>query len=118
MPANRDTYARKALAAIPRLLTLLDRSPYSPTYGCFHRDYWLYKTSDFPDVVRQFGVHALALVYKHDFPDNPYRGAPQVRDWTLAALDFWARQQHGDGSFDEFYLERRYNVRRDVILHG
>lgn len=104
---SRDFYAQRALAQIPRLLTLQDRNPYSPTFGCFHRDYWLYKTSDFPDAVRQFGVHALAQVYKHDFPDNPYRGNANIRDWAIAGLDYWTRLQHGDGSFDEFYPYER-----------
>ena len=107
MPAPRDIYAQKALTQIPRLLSLQDRNPFSPTYGCFHRDYWLYKTSDFPDAVRQFGVQALASVYKHDFPGNIYKGQPKVRDWAIAGLDFWARIQHKDGSFDEFYPYER-----------
>ncbi len=103
----RGVYAEKAITQIPRLLSNLDRNPFSPTYGCFHRDYWLYKTSDFPDAVRQFAVHALALVYRHDFPGNIYKGRRRVRDWTIAALDFWARIQHRDGSFDEFYPYER-----------
>lgn len=103
----RHVYAEKAISQIPRLLTLQDRNPYSPTYGCFHRDYWLYKTSDFPDAVRQFGTQALALVYKHDFPGNIYKGHPKVRDWTLAAMDYWTSIQHADGSFDEFYPYER-----------
>lgn len=103
MSELRDVYARKALSQIPRLLGLMDRNPYSSTYGCLHRDYWLDKTSDFPDAVRQFSVHALALVYKHDFPGNIYKGQPKIRDWTIAGLNFWAKIQHGDGSFDEFY---------------
>jgi SAM-dependent methyltransferase len=101
--ARRDAYVDKALPQLSRLLGLQDRNPYSPTYGCFHRDYWLDKTSDFPDAVRQFGVHALALAWACDFPGNPYRGQPKVRDWTVAGLEFWARIQHDDGSFDEFY---------------
>lgn len=103
----RDVYAEKAIVQIPRLLTLQDRNPYSPTYGCFHRDYWLYKTSDFPDAVRQFGTQALALVYKYDFPGNIYKGNGKIRDWAIAGLDFWAQIQHGDGSFDEFYPYER-----------
>lgn len=105
--AHRSTYARRALDQLPRLLGNTDRDPYSPTYGCMHRDYWLDKTSDFPDAVRQFGAHALALVYARDFPDNPYRGSDRVREWAVAALDFWAGIQHGDGSFDEFYPAER-----------
>ncbi len=106
-PALRATYAQKALAQIPRLLGNQDRNPYSPTYGCFHRDYWLDKTSDFPDAVRQFGMHALALVYSHDFPGSIYRGHPKIRDWAIAGLNFWAGIQHEDGSFDEFYPYER-----------
>jgi len=104
---SRDVYAKKALNQIPRLLGNQDRNQLSPTYGCFHRDYWLDKTSDFPDAVRQFGVQALALVYKHNFPGNVYKGQAKIRDWAIAGLDFWARIQHKDGSFDEFYPYER-----------
>lgn len=103
----RDVYAKKALQQLPRILSNQDRTPFSPTYGCFHRDYWLDKTSDFPDAVRQFAVHALALVYKHDMPGNIYYGNKKVRDWTIAGLSFWADIQHADGSFDEFYPYER-----------
>ncbi len=99
----RDVYAHKALEQIPRILSNQDRTPTSPTYGCLHRDYWLDKTSDFPDAVRQFAVHALALVYKHEMPGNIYYGNQKVLAWTLAGLNFWADIQHRDGSFDEFY---------------
>ena len=107
MPANRDTYARLALDQVPRLLGNMDRNPLSSTYGCCHRDYWLDKTSDFPDAVRQFAAHALALVYKHEFPGSPYQGQRKILDWTVAAVDFWAGLQHRDGSFDEFYPYER-----------
>jgi hypothetical protein len=99
----RNVYAAKAISQIPRILSLQDRNLFSPTYGCMHRDYWLYKTSDFADAVRQFGVHALALVYARDFPNNPYRNHPKIRDWAFAAMEFWISIQHKDGSFDEFY---------------
>lgn len=105
MTDAKRIYAESALRSIPRLLSLQDRNPLSPSYGCFHRDYWLYKTSDFPDAVRQFGVHALALAYAHDFSgmQSPYYRNANVRDWAIAGLNFWARIQHADGSFDEFY---------------
>jgi 2-polyprenyl-3-methyl-5-hydroxy-6-metoxy-1,4-benzoquinol methylase len=103
----RHIYAQKALSQLPRLLSNQDRNPFSPTYGCFHRDYWLDKTSDFPDAVRQFAVHALALVYRYDFPGSIYHGQTKIRDWAIAGLDYWARLQHADGSFDEFYPYER-----------
>jgi hypothetical protein len=65
------------------------------------------KVDDFADGLAQFGVQTLALVYSHDFPDNPYRGMPQVRDWAIAGMDYWARIQHADGTFDEFYPYER-----------
>ncbi len=107
MQELRQVYAQKALAQLPRLLGNMDRNRFSPTYGCCHRDYWLDKTSDFPDAVRQFQVHALAQVYRLPFPGNRYQGQPKVRDWAIAALDYWARLQHADGSFDEFYPYER-----------
>ena len=103
----RQVYADKALNQIPRLLGNQDRNPLSPTYGCFHRDFWLDKTSDFPDAVRQFGAHALALVYRYDLPGNIYKGHPKVRDWTIASIEYWASLQHAEGSFDEFYPYER-----------
>ncbi len=107
MQQLRNVYAEKAVSQIPRILSLQDRNSFSPTYGCMHRDYWFYKTSDFPDAVRQFGVHALALVYSKDFPNNPYRNHPKILQWALAAMNYWISIQHSDGSFDEFYPYER-----------
>lgn len=103
----RHVYAEKAICQIPRLLSLQDRNPFSPTYGSFHRRYWLDKVDDFPDGLTQFGAHSLALVYARDFPQNPYYGQPKVRDWIIAGIDYWARIQHKDGTFDEFYPYER-----------
>jgi hypothetical protein len=107
MSTRRHVYAKKALSQVPRLLSLQDRNPLSPTYGSFHRRYWLDKVDDFPDGLTQFGVQTLALVYACDFPDNPYRGQALVRDWAIAGMDYWARIQHSDGTFDEFYPYER-----------
>lgn len=107
MSLLRHVYAEKALGQIPRLLSLQDRNPYSPTYGSFHRRYWLSKVDDFPDALPQFGVHSLALVYACDFPGNPYRDQSRIREWIIAGMDFWARIQHADGTFDEFYPYER-----------
>jgi hypothetical protein len=103
----RHVYLERALSQIPRLLSLQDRNPFSPTYGSFHRPYWLDKTSDFPDALGQFGVQSLAIVYAHDMPGNIYYRQPKIRDWTIAGLEYWARVQHADGSFDEFYPYER-----------
>lgn len=103
----RDLYARKALSQIPRLLSLQDRDEFSRTYGCFNREYWLCRTTDFPSSIAQFGVHSLALAYAVPFPENPYYQNPKILLWTLAGIDYWMKIQKGDGSFDEFYPNER-----------
>ncbi|MCC6180131.1 MAG: hypothetical protein IT305_32855 [Chloroflexi bacterium] len=103
----RSIYLEQAVSQMPRLLSLQDRNPLSPTYGSFHRLYWLDKSIDFPDAMAQFAVQALALAYTLDVPGNPYAGQPKLRDWIVAGLEYWARIQHRDGSFDEFYPYER-----------
>jgi hypothetical protein len=107
MNTLRDIYAQKAISQIPRLLSSQDRNQFSPTYGCMNREYWLCRSTDFPNSIAQFGVHALALVYSHEMPGNQYYQHPKVLEWTLAGMDYWTKIQHGDGSFDEFYPNER-----------
>jgi hypothetical protein len=97
----------KALADIPRLLGLIDRNPTSATYGCFDRNYWHYKTVDFPTGMAQLGVLALAYVYSHKFKNNPYYKQPRIRELVLAGLRYLPKCSHKDGSADEFYPYER-----------
>ncbi len=103
----RQEYSRRAISQIPRILGNMDRSDFSTTYGSMHRDYWLDKTSDFSDAVRQFGVHGLALVYKNKFKNNDFYKNEKILEWSISAMEFWASIQHNDGSFDEFYPYER-----------
>jgi len=106
-PSNRDTskdqFARAALIEIPRILTLLDRNPHSPTYGCFDRNFWHYKIVDFPSGMSQEFVWPLALVYSLDIPDNPYYQQAAIRSWVEAGILFAARSAHGDASCDDYF---------------
>ena len=45
---HRDWYLFEAVRGVPRILHMLDRNPFSPTHGCFDREYWHYRTADFP----------------------------------------------------------------------
>jgi len=105
--AERRIYSDRALTQLPRLLSLQDRNPFSPTYGCFNREFWLNKTLDFPSAIAQFGLHSLSLVYTHPFPDNVYYKQKKILDWALAGIEYWAKIQKNDGSFDEFYFNER-----------
>jgi hypothetical protein len=104
---NSRCYLDAALPQIPRILSLQDRNPFSKTYGCFDRDYWLHRTRDFASSIRQMGAHILALVWAHKLQDNPYYQNPKILDWCLASIRYWIRLQHKDGSFDEWYPQER-----------
>ena len=71
-------YADVALTQIPRVLTLQDRDPSSPTYGCFDRNYWHYRTQDFPSGMYQELALPLAQVYAHASTGQSLAEAAQI----------------------------------------
>src|SRR5712692_8035280 len=99
--SGRELFGEVALREIPKLLTLQDRNPHSPTYGCFDRNYWHYKVADFPCGMSQEFVWPLALVAVVDFASNPYRGSESIRECVRAGIRFAARSSHADGSCDD-----------------
>ncbi len=101
--SGRDIFTREALAQIPKILTLLDRNPHSPTFGCFDRNYWHYKIIDFPSGMAQEFVWPLALAAHAPAPGNPFHGQPAVRDWVEAGIRFAAQSAHADGSCDDYF---------------
>jgi hypothetical protein len=103
----RSLYAQAALTHIPRLLTCIDRNPYRATYGCCDRQFWHYRTSDFPSEMYQEEAWPLALVYSYALPGNRWQGEPRLRELAIAALRFSARSCHRDGSCDDYYPYER-----------
>ncbi len=99
----KDLFAREAIAQIPKLLTLLDRNPHSPTYGCFDRNFWHYKIIDFPSGMAQEFVLPLALAYHTNWADNPFYHQSILRQWVEAGILYAARSAHGDGSCDDYF---------------
>ncbi len=102
-----DRFAREALAQIPKILTLQDRNPHSPTYGCFDRNYWQYRTIDFPCGMAQEFVWPLALAWDTDLSGNRFHRQQAVRDWVEAGIRFAARSAHADGSCDDYFPYER-----------
>ncbi|NET35592.1 MAG: hypothetical protein F6K19_26805 [Cyanothece sp. SIO1E1] len=100
---SRDLLANHALAHIPKLLTLLDRNPHSPTYGCFDRNYWHYKIIDFPSGMAQEFVWPLALAYDTELPGNSFYRQPMLPQWVEAGILYAARSAHKDGSCDDYF---------------
>ena len=106
-PGHRDWYAFEALRALPRLLLMVDRNPLSATYGCFDRQYWHYRTSDFPCGMSQEFCLPLALACTTPFPGNPYHGSERLRDLVVGAIDFARRASHRDGTCDDYFPYER-----------
>lgn len=104
---HRDLFAREALAQIPKILTLLDRNPHSPTYGCFDRTFWQYKVIDFPAGMSQEFVYPLALAYSCDLPDNIYYQQPMIKEWVKAGIEYAALSSHSNGSCDDYFPYER-----------
>ena len=75
-----EIFSCNALQQIPQLLTLQDRNPHSPTYGCFDRNFWQYRLVDFPTGMAQEFVYPLALAYSTKLPENP----PRIALWGFA----------------------------------
>jgi hypothetical protein len=106
-PQARERYAQAALSQIPRLLGAIDRNPFHPTYGCFDRQFWHYRTASFPSEMYQEAVLPLALVYATPLPGNRWHGEPRVKELAIAALRFTAHSGRRDGSCDDYYPYER-----------
>jgi hypothetical protein len=89
--------------SLPKILTLQDRNPHSPTYGCFDRNFWHLRVTDFPSGMAQEFVLPLALAYAHRFDGNPFHKHPTIREWIRAGIAYAERSAHGDGSTDDYY---------------
>ena len=102
-PPQRDHFAELAMSGLPRLLGLVDRNPYSRTYGCFDREYWHYRTRDFACGMCQEFVLPLALLYARPFPGNRWHGLERLRDLAVAGMHFARRASHADGTCDDYF---------------
>lgn len=105
--ALRTLYSDAVLAAIPRIVGSLDRNPFRPTYGCFDRQYWHYRTAAFPSEMYQEAVLPLAWAYATRCRNNRWRHDASLREWAIAALRYAARSGHADGSCDDYYPYER-----------
>jgi hypothetical protein len=100
---SKEVYFKEVLKQMPRIVSLLDRNISSETYGCFDREHWNYSTSDIAQTRKQEAVLTLALLYKINREDNPYYKNDTILEWINAAINFWAKIQQQDGSFNNLY---------------
>lgn len=105
-----NLYLNLILKEIPRLLSLLDRIKTSPTYGCFDRQYWKYKTRDYNNSRMQESAYTLALLYNYKSKNNIFYKKQEIKNLAIAACEFWASRQHRNGSFDEYLYNEKSHV--------
>ena len=103
LPSDLCDLVAEVVSQVPRLLSLQDRDPDSPSRGCMHTAYWRDKSSDVADMRRQEAALTFAWLWRHPFPNNSYRGNDCVLQAAQRALRFWSTMQHEDGTFDEWY---------------
>ena len=105
---GRELYAQVGLGQIPHILSMVDRHVLSPTYGCFDRSYWHYRTSAFPSGMYQEFVLPLALVYRYPVPEGrEYHNQPLLRELVIAGIRYAAKSSHADGSCDDYFPYER-----------
>jgi len=102
-PGHRDWYCYEALRALPRILLMVDKNRFSDTYGCFDREFWHYRTVDFPCGMNQEFCLPLALAYKVPFPHNPYYRLERLKELVVASIEYARKSSHADGSCDDYF---------------
>lgn len=106
-----NIYQSITLSSLDRLLSLLDRNPYSRTYGSFSRNYWHYKIlADFPSSTDQQGVLALSCLYLLNLKSNNFYLNPELLKLIEAGINYWTKLQSKDGSFSEWYPNEHSHV--------
>jgi hypothetical protein len=98
-----ELYVKLALSYVPHLVQLVDKNPYSPTYGCFDREYWHYRTLDFPCGMSQEMCLPFALLFAREYPGNKYFEWDRIRELAIAGINFAIKGSHADGSCDDYF---------------
>lgn len=90
-----------------RVISLMDREPFSPTLGCMDRTYWAWKFTDFPGARFQEGLCVLSFLYATQFDGNELYQQRRLLEWIANGIDYWVRIQYPGGDFDEAYPYER-----------
>jgi hypothetical protein len=101
-------YLAEIRSALPRVLSTLDREELSKSYGCADRVFWCWKFTDFPGARYQEIAYTLAqLATDPILLPHSVESIETLQMWAKAAIAYWGRLQHRDGSFDEAYPYER-----------
>lgn len=109
MTPTKEIYLTRVLEQVPRLLTQMDRDADSPTYGAVDRERWHYLQRDFPSLRFQEAAYTMALLYNIQHKANVYYRNSKIKEWAVAAIEYWEKSLNKDGSAPEWYpMEKSY----------
>src|SRR3990167_7098694 len=114
---TRNVYQQHIHHEIPRLLSFLDREPFSPAYGCFDRLHWAWSAIDIANADLQKFTLPLTYVYQLESPDNPYFHHPEVLTWIEAAIRFCCKEQSRHGAFNQWLPNDNSIVAAGFVMH-
>jgi len=102
-----DTAQEILKFGVPRYLSLLNRAPGSPHYGCADRYFWKYKYLDYSNFRFQEGALLLTLAAQNQ--QSPFYALKGLEKLILASIDFVIKQRNRNGSVPESYpLDHSY----------
>lgn len=114
-----NIFTEYTLKHTTKVLSLIDKGEFSPTFGCFDRNYWHYKTvTDYPSATYQQLSLFLAHLYSSEFEGNTYYQQEELLKLCLASIDFWKTCQNKDGSFNEWYPNEHSHVATAFTLYA
>ena len=116
---NTSPYLTIVLNSLPRLLALQNRCPVDTHYGCFDKNFWHFKVSDFPNAAAQMGSEVLARLWEWPIEGNPYYRNAHIGQWAKHGLLYLVQIQKKGGAFDEWYPnERGWAGPTGYVLHS
>lgn len=96
-----DEIRAQFLRACRRALNEQNRDATAFGFGCFDRRHWAWKLVDYPEATFQRNVYPLAWLWRQGGDALMPRQA--LRSAVVGGLQFAARIQHRDGSFDQAF---------------
>jgi hypothetical protein len=84
-------------------LNNFNQNSLSKNFGCFDRNYWSYKTIDFPTGMSQTSLYALALAYKINFKNNECYKNQTIKNWCEAGIQHAIKISNRNGSLDDYF---------------
>lgn len=112
-----ELYLGRILESAPKILSHLDREPFSSTAGSFDRLHWAWSAIDVSNMDLQRFLLPLSFLYQHESPDNPYHRNEALLHWVEQAILFSCREQYGNGAFTQWYPNDNSVVTAGVLPH-